>query len=251
MRPHHSLVHSRTRLTPRYALFPLEGYPFSRLPTWPDAQVRVLASPAIGAGFVQYLIDLPAGKRGEFAADGRAETFFYVLKGKGTLTSSAEKNRPLTPGSFGLLPPDRGLAITAKSAMQILVHRQIFKPVAGIDVFKPLLSHESEVKSVAWADTDKIQLQTLIPDEFQFDLAVNIFAFTPGFGLPITETHVMEHGALILQGKGVYRLGDDWTEVEKDDYLWMGPYCPQSFYATGDVPAKYIYTKDVNREIEL
>ena len=40
-------------------------------------------------------------------------------------------------------------------------------------------------------------------------------------------------------------------EVEQDDFIWMGPYCPQSFYATGEQPAKYIYTKDVNREIVL
>ena len=111
-----------------------------------------------------------------------------------------------------------------------------------------MLGHANDVKATSWADTDKIQLQTLIPDELQYDLAVNIFAFTPGFGLPIVETHVMEHGALILQGKGMYRLGDDWMEVEKDDFLWMGPFCPQSFYATGSGPAKYIYTKDVNRE---
>ena len=54
---------------------------------------------------------------------------------------------------------------------------------------------------------------------------------------------------LFLQGKGVYRLGDEWMEVEKDDFIWMGPYCPQSFYAAGEQPAKYIYYKDVNREI--
>ena len=44
-------------MTPKWALMPLEGFPFSRLPTFPEAQVRVLASPRIGAEFVQYLID--------------------------------------------------------------------------------------------------------------------------------------------------------------------------------------------------
>ena len=40
-------------------------------------------------------------------------------------------------------------------------------------------------------------------------------------------------------------------EVEKDDVLWIAPFCPQSFYATGDRPARYIYYKDVNRDILL
>jgi glyoxylate utilization-related uncharacterized protein len=64
-------------------MFPLEGYPTSRLPNWPDAEVRVLAAPALGARFVQYLIDLPAGKSGRFDADDRLETFYFVLSGSG------------------------------------------------------------------------------------------------------------------------------------------------------------------------
>ena len=95
------------------------------------------------------------------------------------------------------------------------------------------------------------RLQTLIPDEFSFDLAMNIFTFDPGHSLPYVETHVMEHGLLFLQGRGVYFLDDEWTEVRAGDFIWMGPYCPQSFYATGPTPSKYLYYKNVNREIPL
>jgi (S)-ureidoglycine aminohydrolase len=94
-------------------------------------------------------------------------------------------------------------------------------------------------------------LQTLIPDDFAFDMAMNIFTFDPGFGLPVVETHVMEHGLYFLQGKGVYFLDGEWMEVERDDFIWMGPYCPQSFYATGPTPSRYLYYKNVNREIPL
>jgi (S)-ureidoglycine aminohydrolase len=251
MRSVQQLVHGRTRVTPRWALMPLEGFPVSRLPSWPTASVKVLASPRIGAEFVQYLIDLPAGGHGEFAADDRTETFFYVISGNGTFLDRGDIKMAYTAGHFGLTPPGRASHFVADTATRVLIHRQLFRPAVGIEPFTGLYGHESDVAATAWADTDKIQLRTLIPDELQYDLAVNIFAFTPGFGLPIVETHVMEHGALILQGKGLYRLGDDWMEVEKDDFLWMGPFCPQSFYATGDAPAKYIYTKDVNREIVL
>jgi (S)-ureidoglycine aminohydrolase len=54
-----------------------------------------------------------------------------------------------------------------------------------------------------------------------------------------------------MQGKGIYMLGEEWMEVIENDFIWMGPYCPQCFYATGEKPAKYLYYKNVNREIPL
>jgi len=251
MRPHEKLVHSRTRVAQRYALMPLEGYPVSRLPGWPLAEVRVLASPALGARFVQYLIDLPGGGEGAMAGVDGIETFFIVLEGSGEHIDPRGEARRLEPMSFGLTPPAAGNRFRATEPLRLLIHQKRYQPSAGVEMFRPLYGRADRVAGSAWADTDRIQLQTLIPDELQYDMAMNIFTFTPGFGLPIIETHVMEHGLLFLQGKGVYRLGEEWIEVEKDDFIWMGPYCPQSFYATGGGPAKYIYYKDVNREIML
>ncbi|MGA2233156.1 MAG: (S)-ureidoglycine aminohydrolase [Tepidisphaeraceae bacterium] len=250
MRTPEQLVHSRARARGRYALFPLEGYPFSRLPTWPSAQVRILASPALGAGFAQYLIDLSAGAGGQFASDNRIETFYYVLSGAGRFQGLAE---PLSAGSFGVIPPGAATPISASAgeALSLLFLRKQYEPAAGIALFKPLHNHESKIAKEIWAGNPRSLLQTLLPDEFAFDLAMNIFTFDPGFGLPIVETHVMEHGLLFLQGKGMYYLDGDWMEVEKDDFIWMGPYCQQSFYATGPTPSRYIYYKNVNRDVSL
>jgi len=247
MRAPYQLVHSRARVQQRYALFPFEGYPASRIPTW-DGEVRVLASPAIGANFVQYLMDLPAGKKGSLSTDRRIETFYYVLSGSGRLGTV-----DLRPGGFGLLAPGEEFAVFAGDATRLLVLRKVFEPanVKEIPMFKALHRNESQVKAETWSDNPQSRLQTLIPDELQYDMAMNIFTFDPGHGLPYVETHVMEHGLLFLQGKGVYYLDGEWMEVEKDDFIWMGPYCPQSFYATGPTPTKYIYYKNVNREIAL
>ncbi len=251
MRPIHQLVHARTRVRPRYALMPLEGFPFSRVPSWPDAQVRVLAAPAIGARFVQYLIDLPAGRRGSFEADSQLETFHYVLSGRGELLNAPGDLRALTPGSFGLTPPERGVAIHAHEPLQLLVLRKAYEPAPGHESGKAHYGHESTVPREVWEGNPHSRLQTLIPDDLAFDMAMNIFTFDPGFGLPVVETHVMEHGLYILQGKGLYYLDDQWMEVEKDDFIWMGPYCPQSYYATGPTPTRYLYYKNVNRDIPL
>ncbi len=248
MRPAQQLGHTRTRVRDRYALMPLEGFPASRLPTWPDAQVKVLASPALGAQFVQYLIELPAGRRGHFAPDHEVETFFFVASGSGFFTNGAGIKMSMGEGHFGLVPPGEAVHVIANDAVSLLVLRKRYEPAAGVEVFEGVYGHELEVKKAAWADNPHSLLQTLIPDEVRYDLAMNIFTFDPGHGLPIVETHVMEHGLYFLEGKGLYYLGDEWMEVERDDFIWMGPYCPQSFYATGPTPSRYLYYKNVNRE---
>jgi (S)-ureidoglycine aminohydrolase len=230
---------------------PLEGYPYSRIASWAEAQVRVLASPAIGAKFVQYLVDLPAGKRGGFPAQEQVETFFYVMAGTGDFRDGGGAKSTIRTGSFGLTPPGKGVQFSADADLQLLLLQKRYEASPGIEVFKTRLGHESEIPGESWGGSDHARLQTLIPDEFDYDLAMNIFTFDPGFGLPIVETHVMEHGLYFLQGKGLYYLEDAWMEVEKDDFIWMGPYCPQSFYATGPTPSKYIYYKNVNREISV
>lgn len=246
MRAPEQLVHSRARVRPRYALLPLEGFPVSRIPSCPEAEVRVLASPALGANFVQSLVDLPAGATLRCTAQADIEHFYYVLSGQGRADALS-----LEPGSFGLTPPGTEIQLKSTNSLRLLLLQKRHEPARGIDNFKSLHGHESRIEKKVWADNPHSLLQTLIPDEMTYDLAMNIFTFDPGFGLPIVETHVMEHGLFFLQGKGLYFLDGEWMEVEAQDFIWMGPYCPQSFYATGPKPSKYIYYKNVNREIPL
>jgi (S)-ureidoglycine aminohydrolase len=75
-------------------------------------------------------------------------------------------------------------------------------------------------------------------------MAVNIFVYQPGTALPFVETHIMEHGLLMLAGTGICWLDVGWYPVQAGDVIWMAP---QWFAAIGDAPASYIYYKDVNR----
>jgi (S)-ureidoglycine aminohydrolase len=251
MREPNQLVHSRARVSSRYALFPREGYPSSRLPAWDKTEAFVLAAPALGAQFVQYLLKIDTGGGTRHKADRRIETFFFVRSGEALLNLGDGQPQKLTSGSFALIPPTLNFELQMRSAGELLALRKVYEPADGIEMYKPLVGNESNVPGPAWMNNPHARLQTLIPDELQYDFAMNIFTFDPGFGLPYVETHVMEHGLYFLQGKGVYYLEDRWLEVDTDDFLWMGPYCPQSFYATGPTPAKYIYYKNVNREIPL
>jgi (S)-ureidoglycine aminohydrolase len=145
MRSQNQLLFSRTRVKPRYALLPLEGIPFSKLPGWPAAQVRVLAAPALGAQFVEYVLDLPAGATGSHAADGQIETFFSVLSGSLTLTVDG-KAQALREGGFALVPPASSFTATAAEPTSLLLLRKRFEPAPGVPVYKALYGNQAEVK---------------------------------------------------------------------------------------------------------
>jgi len=250
MRALHQLVHDRTRVRSRWALLPLEGFPASRLPEWFDTEARVLASPALGAKFVQYLLDVAPEGGARHIADNAVESFFYCLAGEASLQLS-EGRTVLTEGAFAFIPHTSEFRLKATTATKLIWLRKTFEPAQGVPEPAPIFGNERNIQPQPFLGNEHARLQVLIPDELAYDMAMNIFTFDPGHCLPYIETHVMEHGLMFLQGKGLYYLGEEWMEVQKDDFIWMGPFCPQCFYATGVQPAKYLYYKNVNREIAL
>lgn len=89
------------------------------------------------------------------------------------------------------------------------------------------------------------------PEDMRHDMHVAIVNFRPGGVIPFAETHVMEHGLYVLEGKAVYRLNRDWVEVEAGDFMWLRAFCPQACYAGGPGPFRYLLYKDVNRHMKL
>ena len=91
-------------------------------------------------------------------------------------------------------------------------------------------------------------LKVLLPTDLSFDLAMNIFTFQPGAALPFVESHIMEHGLLMLQGSGIYRLADQWYPVQAGDVIWMASLLPAVVCGrrknAGQISLRY---KDVNR----
>ena len=147
------------------------------------------------------------------------------------------------------MSPGSRFRLVARSKARLIWLKKPYVPFR--DAPHDVVGNESDVKGEPFMEISELLLKKLLPDDVAFDMAMNIFTFPPGFSLPITETHVMEHGLYMLQGQGVYYLGNRWMEVQAGDFIWMGPYCPQSFYATSSEPARYIYYKDVNRDVEL
>jgi len=55
--------------------------------------------------------------------------------------------------------------------------------------------------------------ETSASDNLSFDFAVNTMTYQPGAALSMVEMHVMEHGLVMLEGGGIYRLADAWYPV--------------------------------------
>jgi len=237
---------TRDLVRERYALRTPSGFVPSCLPGWRDAVVIVQISEGMGARFCQLLITLGVAGEGQGETDD-LEYFVYVLAGK-CHANLGGKRHTLAAGGYAYLPPRSRFHFRgAAKGTQLLLFQKRFEPLRGVAEPKLLVGDQQRVPGQPFLGNEDARLQVLLPDRPEFDLAVNIFTYEPGATLPFVESHVMEHGLVMLKGQGIYRLDTDWHPVQAGDVIWMAPYCSQWFVAMGKVPASYLYYKDVNR----
>ncbi|PIA40953.1 hypothetical protein AQUCO_02300018v1 [Aquilegia coerulea] len=79
-----------------------------------------------------------------------------------------------------------------------------------------------------------------------FDLR-KLLPTSAAYDFNIHEVHYNQHGLLLLEGQGIYRLGDNWYPVQAGDAIWMAPFVPQWYAALGKNRSRYLLYKDVNR----
>jgi (S)-ureidoglycine aminohydrolase len=184
----------------------------------------------------------------------RAEAAIFVVDGQGTITFE-RRDHALRTGSFAYLPAGAEWTFRNDSAAPIRFHwiRKAFKVVEGLDLPPAVFTHEEECALDPMPDTNGKWGTTcfLDPGDIRYDMHLNIVSFEPGAIIPFMETHVMEHGLYVLEGKAVYRLNQDWVEVEAGDYMWLRSFCPQACYAGGPGRFRYLLYKDVNRHPDL
>ncbi len=237
---------TRTSVSSRHALIAPDGHVPSQFPGWENATAIVIISPAMGAKLSQILITFKAdSNQAPFPSDAH-EHALYIESGSCQVTLP-DRSLDLPTTSFLYLPPHTPFTLHGSSDARITLFRKIYQPLP--DLAPPPITHglASDVPGEPFLGFDNARLQTLLPLDPAFDLAINIFTYQPGATLPFVETHIMEHGLLMLQGQGIYRLEDAYYPVQAGDAIWMAPYCPQWFVAMGAVPASYLYYKDIHR----
>jgi (S)-ureidoglycine aminohydrolase len=237
---------SRSRVGRNHALICSDSFVRAPRPGWTRTQGVVLIAPALGAHFTMYLAFMEAGGTSAPAPPG-IERFVFLLHGLLDVRSN-DRTTALAPNSCAFVPAGEHLSLEAAEPSRLVIFEKKYVPLSGIAGPTARLAQVDADLAVPFQGDSSARLQTLLPDEPAFDLAVNVFTYQPGAALPQVEVHVMEHGLLMLAGQGVYRLGDAWYPVQAGDVIWMGPFCPQWFVAMGKEPASYLYYKDVHRD---
>ncbi|MES2392010.1 MAG: (S)-ureidoglycine aminohydrolase [Acidobacteriota bacterium] len=249
----HNLGQTRSANRRDHLLLTPDTFIRTPLPGLTNGVAIVHVAPQAGAAFTQMTVELePTGT----LIQGPTQRFIYVLEGELILEEPGTPDpHALSADSYAYFPTDYPHTIVATTKSRIAVIDKPFLPLdplyrrdrdARLDPWF-LLGREPEVASVPLNGDEDLQVRSLLPASMDYDFACNTMTYAPGAGLSQVEVHYMEHGLLMLEGGGIYRLGDRWYPTQAGDFIWMAPYCPQWFGAIGKKPAKYLIYKDFNR----
>ena len=254
------LMTGRAVFTEAYAVIPkgvMSDIVTSYLPHWENTRAWIIARPLSGFAetFSQYIMEVaPGGGSTRPEPDETAEAVLFVVEGELTLTV-AESTHTMTEGGYAYLPPASKWEVKNAGGEAVRFHwiRKSYEAVEGLDMPEPIIANEKNIKPTAMPDTDGKWATTRFvdPEDLRHDMHVTVVTFLPGGVIPFEETHVMEHGLYVLEGKAVYKLNSDWVEVEAGDFMWLRAFCPQACYAGGPGPFRYLLYKDVNRHAKL
>ena len=259
--PQTQLLTDRAVFTESYAVIPrgcLSDIVTSQLPFWEAARFWVLARPMSGFAetFSQYIAEVqPGGGSDRPETDPRAEAALFVMAGQIRLTIGGEAHE-VGAGGFAYVPAGTAWTLRGTGDAPARFHwiRKAYQPVEGLDRPVPfVVADEAAIAPVEMPETAGAWTTTrfMDHDDLRHDMHVTIVTLQPGAVIPFLETHVMEHGLYVLEGKGAYRLNRDWVEVEAGDFMWLRAFCPQACYAGGPGPFRYLLYKDVNRHAAL
>ena len=254
------LLTDRAVFTDAYAVIPkgtMRDIVTSFLPFWEETRLWVIARPLSGFAetFSQYIMEVsPGGGSDRPELDKGAECVLFVVEGSASLTVGG-KLHTLTEGGYAFLPPATDWTLHNTTDEMLCFHwiRKAYEPVEGLPYPEIIITNEQDVAPNVMPDTEGRWATTRFvePTDLRHDMHVNIVTFEPGGVIPFLETHVMEHGLYVLEGKAAYRLNSDWVEVEAGDYMWLRAFCPQACYAGGPGRFRYLLYKDVNRHMKL
>lgn len=258
--PQTQLMTGRAVFTDAYAFIPrgvFSDIVTSLLPGWRGTKLWLIARPMSGFSetFSQYVVEVaPGGGSDAPDADSGVQHVIFVTGGLITLTIDGQGHE-LDEGGYAYIPAGSTWTLLAEGAEPARFHwvRKLYEPAPGVERPTAFVTNEKTIPLSPMPDTNGVWATTRFvdPSDLRHDMHVNIVTFQPGGTIPFEETHVMEHGLYVLQGKAVYKLNQDWVEVEAGDFMWLRAYCPQACYAAGPGPFRYLLYKDVNRHAKL
>lgn len=207
-----------------------------------NALTAHLISPTVGANFAMYLVTMKSNSTGVPPAPG-IERFMFILDGVVQASINKKGAVSLHADQYAYLPPNTKYTVTSEHGAGLLIYERKYaiERAGAAPIFQHGTVSEHPVLPV---DGEVFVLRKLLPQTEDYDFNIHVMDFLPGEYLNVKEVHYNQHGLLLLAGKGVYRLGDEWMPITKGDAVWMAPYCPQWYAALGPDPSRYILYKD-------
>ena len=173
----------------------------------------------MGVSFADYISTVhPGGKNERIGGEG-IEAFMYVISGELTV-KNADEEATLTKGGYIFSPADKPFRFENKSGEDafVYIYRRRYVAVEGMSAHTVV----ANINDVDWMDYEGMtncQSKDFLPaaKDFGFDMNMHILKFAPGACHGYIETHIQEHGMYFLQGKGMYRLDNEWIPLQKGD----------------------------------
>lgn len=249
------LLETRSFVKPgNCALLTEDGLVINTVPGFENTDVTILGSPRMGARFVDYRLTIrPGGGNLEGFAGGELQSLIYVIEGELEVTIAGETSK-LTKGGYAYAPANEKLHFENTSAEETkaFLYKKVYDSVDGKYSTYPVVGNVDNLEWIEYEGMTDVLVCNFLPTDIEFDMNFHILDFAPGASHGYIETHVQEHGALLLSGQGMYNLDNEWLPVQKGDYIFMGAYSLQVAYAVGrEEHLTYVYSKDCNRDIEL
>ncbi|KAJ9510043.1 hypothetical protein QJQ45_011736 [Haematococcus lacustris] len=264
-----------------HALITPESRVWSPHPGWTNSLTSHLMSPASGASFSMFLAVMQAEGSAAPAVRSSVERFVLVMEGAAQVTGPEADTVQLAANHWVYFPPNTTARLTSSSGAGLLVWERVYA-AQGSPAFQhgfvddsPLLATPGEVFQLR-----KLLPQTL---DYDFNIHVMDFQPGEHLNVKmrmavvvvvvvvvvvavvvvvvavvvvvvavvvvvvvvaVQEIHYNQHGLMLLEGKGIYRLADNWYPVQAGDAVWMAPYVLQWYAALGTTRTRYIINKD-------
>lgn len=230
-----------------------DGIVKNAIPGYENCDTTILGSPEMGASFADYISTIHPGGKNESIGGNGIESFMYIMEGALTV-KNADQEADLTEGGYIYSPADKSFSFENKGDKDafVYIYRRRYIPLEGKSAHTVI----ANINDTPWLEYEGMSnclTKDFLPasNDFGFDMNMHFLRFQPGACHGYIETHIQEHGMYFLQGKGMYRLDDEWIPLQKGDYVFMDSYCPQACYGIGTEDFIYIYSKDCNRDVAL
>ena len=230
----------------------------SILPGWTNTRSWIIARPLAGFAttFSQLIVEVGPGG-GSDKPEPQAGVEGVIFVDQGALAADPRRRvHQLEEGGYAYLAAGADWSVANDGRRLASFHwiRKAYEPLDGYDAPESFVTSDRTSNRGAMPDTDGAWAHHALRRSRgpgARHARQHRHASSPAPSIPFAETHVMEHGLYVLEGKAVYRLNDDWVEVEAGDFMWLRAFCPQACYAGGPGNFRYLLYKDVNRQIRL